>query len=252
MTLDDYQFGMAKSPIAPQAEQPGSQKPVEHFLRQWRERAGLDQEQLADLMGVEQATVSRWENGERGFTQKRAREAAAHLGCTAEDILFRTPPNTPEPPSARGLFDSVPANEITVRPKLREPKDKLRVLGRGHGGKDDEFDIDNDQIVGYIDCPPSLEANRDAYGVYIHGESMLPRYEPGDAVSVNPDRPTRPGDYVVLQIRKGEHGGTSGLIKRLVRKNDREVVVEQFNPAKQLKFSRKDVISIHYILRPGE
>ena len=34
-------------------------------IKAWREERGLSQREMADVLGVRQATVSRWESGER-------------------------------------------------------------------------------------------------------------------------------------------------------------------------------------------
>lgn len=64
------------------------------YLKEWRKFRDLNQERLADRMGVTQETVSRLERGKIEYTQ-HVLEAAAHaLGCDPAD-LFR-PPDPPE------------------------------------------------------------------------------------------------------------------------------------------------------------
>ena len=42
-------------------------------LREMREAAGLTQAALADMLGVKQSTVYRWEHGQRGISGQVAR-----------------------------------------------------------------------------------------------------------------------------------------------------------------------------------
>jgi transcriptional regulator with XRE-family HTH domain len=44
-----------------------SDLPVRHYLREWREKRGLSQEQLGKLCGTTGATISRYEKDERGL-----------------------------------------------------------------------------------------------------------------------------------------------------------------------------------------
>lgn len=43
----------------------GPRRPVHIYLREWREHRGLTQQQVADRLGVDKATISRWEGGKR-------------------------------------------------------------------------------------------------------------------------------------------------------------------------------------------
>jgi transcriptional regulator with XRE-family HTH domain len=49
-------------------------------IRRWREERGLSQADLARLLGVRQATVSRWESGDRPPTLPLVRLALERLG----------------------------------------------------------------------------------------------------------------------------------------------------------------------------
>lgn len=48
-------------------------------IRRWREARGLTTTDLADLLGVSQATVSRWETGDRPPTMPLVRLALERL-----------------------------------------------------------------------------------------------------------------------------------------------------------------------------
>ena len=56
-------------------------------LERLRKAAGLTQAQLAELVGVDQATVSRWESGERWPMITIAFDVANALHCTIDDLL---------------------------------------------------------------------------------------------------------------------------------------------------------------------
>ncbi len=108
---------------------------------------------------------------------------------------------------------------------------------------DDEFPI------RMITRPPALRDARDIYAIYFQGESMIPRFEPGELGLVDPRRPARTGEYVLVQLTDGEEEIVqSVLVKRLVRQNAREVVLEQFNPPAVFTVPKTRVARIHRIL----
>ena len=61
------------------------------FLKEWREKAGLTQEQLGGRVGVAGPTVSRWETGAMNWTSERIGDLADALGVEDVADLFRDP-----------------------------------------------------------------------------------------------------------------------------------------------------------------
>lgn len=113
--------------------------------------------------------------------------------------------------------------------------------------------FDPEYHVRYLARPPALSGARDVYAIYFHGESMIPRYEPGDIGFVDPGRPVSSGDYVVVQLSgNGDGVVTSVLVKRLVRQSAREVTLEQLNPPVVFTVPRSQVARIHRLLRSNE
>lgn len=113
--------------------------------------------------------------------------------------------------------------------------------------------FDPDYHVRYLTRPAALIGARDVYAIQFHGESMVPRYEPGDIGFVDPNRPFTTGDYVLVQLAENGDGEvTSALAKRLVRRTQAHVVLEQFNPPLTFTIERDKVARIHRILRSHE
>lgn len=52
-----------------------------------REERGLRQSELAQMLGMDQANVSRYESGERRLTLENAIRIAHVLGCTVEELV---------------------------------------------------------------------------------------------------------------------------------------------------------------------
>jgi transcriptional regulator with XRE-family HTH domain len=67
-------------------------RPLTLYFKQWRKSAKLTQEQLAELLNVSAATVSRIENGKRDYTGKYLTAFVHFIRCPLPgDPLNRTP-----------------------------------------------------------------------------------------------------------------------------------------------------------------
>lgn len=138
-----------------------------------------------------------------------------------------------EPP-ARG-----DVSEPIAIPNVRDlPKD-VPVFGTASGSvsgdNDGAWQLGTDP-VDYVRRPPGLLSTKIAYALFIENYSMVPKYEPGELIYVNPVITARPGDYVVIQVQHNEHAEREAYIKRLVKNTSAGIICEQFNPAKNITF----------------
>jgi phage repressor protein C with HTH and peptisase S24 domain len=70
---------------------------------------------------------------------------------------------------------------------------------------------------------------------------------------VDPHRKPRPGDDVVIELfPETEDEAGPGFTKKLARVTPTKVVVEQFNPAKELEFDTDRVKSLHRVIPTDE
>lgn len=118
-------------------------------------------------------------------------------------------------------------------------------LGRG------AFQLTSD-VVDYVRRPAGLMGAKDVYALYVEGDSMVPRFEPGDLVFVHPHRKPRGGDYVVIQEPDSNNGEPRGFIKRLVGITAKLIRTEQFNPKANLDFINRPGTVLHKVLTDGE
>ena len=56
-------------------------------VREYREKAGMTQAQLAKKMNIDQSAVSLWENGKTSPLRKYRKKLAKVLGVTLEELL---------------------------------------------------------------------------------------------------------------------------------------------------------------------
>lgn len=208
-----------------------------------RQRANLTQQDLASRLNVTKAAVSSWEHGTLPRQDKLA-EIAKATNVSFQWLLMGT-----EPIGEDGVV--VMPNGV-VLPNIDFPTNKtIPVYGQAVAGVNGEFVFNGIKLFEVL-CPPQLSRVNNAYGVQVSGDSMYPRYEDGEIVYVDPSRRVKKGDYVVAQIMMDDDSNLpQAFIKKFVRHNADQLVLEQFNPAKELVFPHKCVVSVHYIALAG-
>lgn len=127
----------------------------------------------------------------------------------------------------------------------------IPVYGMAAGAFAGAFTMTTDEVER-VPAPPGLAHVRDAYALIVTGSSMEPRYFAGDTIFVNPHRPPRPGDHVIVQIRDHRPEGRQTFIKRFVGETQGEVVVSQYNPPQNTAWKREHVALLHRVLTTNE
>lgn len=84
-------------------ERIGPKRPTRHFLREWREKKGLTQEQLGQRVNSGKDQISRWEKGGRSLKLDTQYALAYALGIEPEDLLRH-----PDKPSIDALLRTAP------------------------------------------------------------------------------------------------------------------------------------------------
>ncbi|MEM6462791.1 MAG: S24 family peptidase [Pseudomonadota bacterium] len=243
-------------------------------IRDLRESRGMTQARLAQLTATSQPQIRRLEAGERRLTKDWAERLAPHLGVSALELMFGEdaydPPSpvglpgakrNADPPvaaalspemqdNASGSMTSVPPTNARLGAVVQEPRSRIPVFGQAVGGANGEFVMNGDRLDDVF-APPSLSDVAGAYAVYVCGVSMEPRYFDGEIVFVNPTKSVRSGDFVIAQIQIDEHGPQLAYVKRFVRWNARELVLAQYNPEREMRFSADQVISVHLVVMGG-
>ncbi len=174
---------------------------------------------------------------------------APHL---SDDYVGR--PLLVEAPTPLGNVNRTPPNAtLAPRQTIVTTNKMLPVLGSAVGGEDGKY-IFNGSIIDYVVCPPSLENVAGAYAVYIDGESMYPRFKPGETAWVHPGKPARRGDDVIVQIHPPEDDGSPpwGYVKELKGWAGNKLVLTQHNPQIDIEFDRQEVMTVHPIVLSGK
>jgi len=131
---------------------------------------------------------------------------------------------------------------IPVGTSLFGGRRDLPVLGRAQGGSDGNIVIE-DGAIDWTFRPADLQGVRDAFAVYVTGNSMLPKYKDKDLAYVHPGKTPRRGRYVLVETR--EH---RGFIKQFDRWDGDILVLRQYNPAEEIRIPRADVLRILLVI----
>lgn len=226
-------------------------------LRALREAKGFTQEGLAAEMGTTRSQLIKLERGERQLTPKWIERAAAALGVTLGALIEEgeapSAPVMPKPQQPRTINAPTPQPDASYPMPVEFPRRRLPVFGHAAGGleQDGKF-ILNGMKVADVLCPPELEHVKDAFAVYMHGDSMRPAFRPGDTLYIDPSRPVSAGDEVLIQIKGNEDEPPYGYVKEFMRKNAKELVLLQHNPPegeeKIITFPADRVMTVHKVV----
>lgn len=110
--------------------------------------------------------------------------------------------------------------------------------------------MSNGEAFDYVARPNVLAEVPGAYAVYMVGESMQPRYFPGEILFVHPHKPIRQGDFVVIQLApEAEGGDMEYLVKGYIRQDAKRLQVQEYTPkARQFDIPSGRVLAIHRIV----
>jgi phage repressor protein C with HTH and peptisase S24 domain len=213
------------------------------------QRSGLSQAELARRVGMKQPSISAIITGETTHT-KFAPEMARELGVAVEWLLTGEGPIEPSPQQQTPILEVDPTRIVEIPDRTAMPLN-VPVYGIAVGGSAADFQL-NGEIVDYVRRPPGLMNAKRVFAIYVQGESMEPRYENGDLVYLNPDRPARSGDDVVIQMKPNGHKAGDCFIKRLVRRTPTQIVCRQFNPPAEVVYGIDEVDKVFKVLTSAE
>lgn len=211
-------------------------KTLGQLVKEKREARDWTQPQLGQRLGISQQSVSTLEKDELIRTPSYILELIDVLEINPDELRgIRNLPSALESVVTSRVKQSLTKTEsnvgdfVTEPPNPRQFPEDVPVWGTAVGGDDGEFHF-NGGTIEHVRRPPGVAGVVGLFAVYIQGESMSPRFEPGELVYVHPGRPPKNGDDVLIELhaREGEVGGC--FIKRLRARTPTKVIVQQFNP----------------------
>jgi len=146
---------------------------------------------------------------------------------------------------------SAPADVIR-KPKITPGADLVGdrdfpIYGAAAGGAAGHLIIDFNPIQ-HVRRPAILEGVRNAYGIRVDGESMVPAFRPGDIALIHPHLLPETDTDVVLFDHDPKTGDAEALIKHLTGFTDKLWKLEQYNPAKKFSEPRVDWPTCHRVV----
>lgn len=194
-------------------------------IREWRQKRGWSLQQLAEESGTTRAQIDKLERGERRLTVDWMVRLAKPLACVPADLL----------PSL------VPGNPVAERDRL------IPVRSAARGGNEQEMFLE-DGPIDHRPCPGFVAHVRDAYAIYVIGDSMVPMYRPGQLLYINPHKPPTPGRGIVVTKTS-----SAVMIKELVRQTSFGLVVREYQPkAREFTIAQSEIRHAHAVVGAEE
>ncbi len=172
----------------------------------------------------------------------------------------QNPPQLPLQTGAKGSHDQLCGNAVlpdspsepfrhtkAFSSRFRQPAPfsrarDLPILGRAQGGNDGNMTF-NDPAIDWTFRPADLQGVKDAFAVFVTGDSMLPKYKNQDLAYVHPSKRI-PKDRFVL-VEAADH---SGFIKQFARWEADTLILRQYNPAQEIRLERNDVLRVMLVV----
>ena len=155
-------------------------------IRESRKMAGLTQEALARECGVSRAAVAQWEGGITKPSLDHLQEAAVTLGVW---LPWLTAGDWGLSPSQQSALDQA---QPVQRP--------VPVVDYFHAGK---WNLITDPRMFGEDIKfitTDLDVGSMAFALIVTGESMLPEFQEGDLIIIDPEVVPKPGDFVIARL----------------------------------------------------
>jgi SOS-response transcriptional repressor LexA len=155
-------------------------------IRQSRKEAGLTQEALAGKCGVSRAAVAQWEGDVTKPSLDHLQEAAVTLDVWLPWLTT----------GEWGLSPSLQRGLDKAQPVQRP----VPVVDYFYAGKWDL--ITDPQMLGeHIKfITTDFDVGAGAFALTVTGESMLPEFQGGDIIIIDPEVVPKPGDFVIAKL----------------------------------------------------
>jgi phage repressor protein C with HTH and peptisase S24 domain len=210
--------------------------------------AGLNPNQVSAKINKPNTTINRFANGTAKFRMHRDTLNALRAAYPEFPGFTDTPETNAIPFKMEG------ASEERMRDDLPIYGTALGAARQVDGEAIEQTTLNRAEVVQYARRPVLLNGRADAYGLYVSGSSMEPRFDDGDMILIDPKGRVKNGDYVVVYLRPNNPEDDDGeaaravLVKKLVRRSSGYVELEQFQPATTFRIEAEEVVRMDRVI----
>jgi phage repressor protein C with HTH and peptisase S24 domain len=192
-----------------------------------RKKAGYTLAKLSELVGTSSGHLSDIENDKRSPGGELLIALAKTLDISIDGI-------------ANVVGIGRPTDGFDIPQSAR----RIPIISWAQAGTDGFFEDSHFVGSGFADinCPHDV-TDPNAYALIISGDSMSPKYDPGDIVVVSPAAGVQTGDFAIVRLVDGQV-----LAKKIKEKNGSFILLSINNDFPELTVPRENVISLHRIV----
>ncbi len=159
---------------------------------------GLNQSELAGIIGVSLGSIGNWESGQNKPPPKQLRKIADALGVTIPYLLGEDEGDTPfQVRNIEHSFIREASNAHDADPPRRIQM--VPVISWASAGSGNNYSDNEAQLAERVQ---SEVADKNAYALIVEGDSMEPLFRMGDRIIVSPNTEAQNGDVVVARLKE--------------------------------------------------
>ena len=216
-------------------------------LRSARIAKNLRVKDVAAHVGVTPSAISQWEAGTANPGLNKLTKACDLLGVNLSLVAQLRGGDVDWAAEFEKARLKRAPKEVAPAPEAPQFEDivglarDVPVFGNAVAGEDADFHLNGTETDRAI-RPPGLANAKGIFALYVVNDSMYPAWREGALFYVNPNRTPAIGDDVVIEVEDGpQNEPKPAFLKRLKARRGPTIVVEQFNPPKEIEFSRHSV-----------
>lgn len=194
---------------------------VPNRIKEWRTRFGLTYASLGELVGTTAPQIQKLERGERGLDIKWMVRISTALSSVGQGTVF--------PADLLPHFGQHGPRQHALLPTAggQSPGSRELIPVYTAVAENDENLVLLEAPIGHTTRPPILQNATDGYALQMAGISMMPRYSNGQVLYIDPTRPPREGNGVV--VRKPGNAVVIAEFRRFLP--DRGLALRTYQPS---------------------
>ena len=197
---------------------------------------------LASALGVDPSAITRLLKGQRQLRLDEVQKVADYLGVEPPADVFATAQPALAPKAT--MQPNVDIKSIKTEGLFGNAD--LPVYASAMGGSGEM--IISYEPIEYVKRPPLLENVPGGFAMFVVGDSMWPRFRPGELLLIHPKRIASAGDEVLIVKVNGRTGEHEAMVKELISYSGDVYRLRQYNPQREFEVPAAEVQGCYLIL----